>query len=69
MQTNETSKATTNAPRRNMNNVADVLAAVMDERFGKVHGSDGESTSDEEEEEDDDWDDDYSDWKVDIVMQ
>ncbi len=46
--------------RRDMNNVADVLASVMEERFGKVHGSDGESDSDETDDDDDDSEDAWS---------
>lgn len=44
----------TRQPRRNMNNVADVLAAVMDERFASIQG-DEDSGSDMDIE--GDWDD------------
>lgn len=40
----------THSPKRDMNNVADVLAAVMDQRFGKIQGSDSSSEDEEEEE-------------------
>ena len=35
--------------RRDMNCVADVLASVMDERFGAIQGSDGEDSENDQQ--------------------
>ena len=60
VQVGELSRRPSRMRKRDMNCVADVLASVMDERFGKIRGySDGEGFTDEEDSTDDD-DDDWS---------
>ncbi len=54
MKVGDLSRRPSRMRRRDMTCVADVLASVMDERFGKIQGSDGEESAEEDSSDDDD---------------